>query len=125
MTEKCLERKKSSPLRVYVFIRTDIPLADQLVQVSHSCLLAGAAYKPNDKTYVVMCQVRNEQELIDMSILLEEFGVRYEIFHEPKNAGGKCLGWTSIATEPIEMIEHSKIKLWTHFSFSDIVNKLL
>lgn len=112
---------------VYAIVRKDIPLADQLVQLGHACLEAGAAfYRPSVGTVIqsdgqirhtrevaslVALQVPDQTALIAASKDLTNAGIRHEIFFEPDDA----MGWTALTTEPISgKIRESlrKYKLW-------------
>lgn len=86
---------------MYSFIRTDIPLADQIVQTGHSSLLAGAAFKPPDGHYFILIGIDSLKELLEVAEDFNDRQIRYEAFYEPSNAAGVELGWTSITTEPI------------------------
>lgn len=48
----------------YVFVRKDIPLADQLVQVGHVCLEAGSSFGPASGTpFMVLLEVKDSEHL--------------------------------------------------------------
>lgn len=89
---------------VNVFIRKDIPLVDQMVQIGHSCLLAGAAFDPRAKDFLHLYQVEDESELIRIMTELDLACIMYRVFYEPGNASGDKLGYTSLATEPGAML---------------------
>jgi len=112
---------------VYVIVRTDIRLRNQLVQLGHACLEAGAAfYRPSIGTTVQADgQIRHEREVASLIALqvpdqaallvaaeeLTKAGIRHEIFFEPDHG----MGWTALTTEPIsgKMREtFKKYKLW-------------
>jgi len=83
-------------------VRTDIPLADQVVQVGHACLEAGAlfglAHPPARPCYLVLLGVSSEKHLRWALAGLEELGVRYTVFFEPDDD----MGYTVACAEPVE-----------------------
>ena|SRR5688572_29232313 len=85
---------------ISVFVRKDIPFVDQMVQIGHSCLLAGAAFDPSEKDFLHLYQVEDESELLSIASELDKSCIMYRMFHEPGNADGTKLGCTSLATEP-------------------------
>lgn len=99
---------------INVFVRTDIALADQIVQVGHACLLAGASFQPNNKDFLKLYAVDNEDELLRIAGSLSDDCVMHEIFHEPANMDGIKLGFTSLATEPVQTLNLDNLKLWSY-----------
>ena len=72
---------------VYVIVRTDIPLEQQIVQACHGALEAGfSSEKPHASPHLVVCEVRDETELLDAAGYLERSGISFELFHEPWRA---------------------------------------
>jgi hypothetical protein len=52
----------------YVLLRKDISPEQQIVQAAHATLEAGFIYKKPDQTsYLIVCEVENEQELLEAS----------------------------------------------------------
>lgn len=80
---------------IYVFIRTDIPIADQLCQVGHVCLEAGKVFSPPNHTHIVVLAVKDESSLMKLSTRLEGEQIKFVNFYEPDDD----MGITSIATE--------------------------
>lgn len=101
---------------LYVFVRKDIPLADQLVQSSHACLEAGRAFLPPPHTNVVLLAVENETSLL--KALEDIVPIKYEVFFEPDpiDDGSKnSMGYTAACTEPISGDQKRlfrKFKMW-------------
>lgn len=50
---------------VYCFVRTDIPIADQIVQVGHACIEAGKRFQHPDNTHLVLLNMPNQDKLVD------------------------------------------------------------
>lgn len=98
---------------VYVFIRKDIPLADQLVQVGHVCLLAGKVFGHPDNTHVILLQLNDQAHLVNTFWELEVLSkIKCVNFYEPDDE----MGFTAISTQPIYGKDREKLKeyhLWT------------
>jgi hypothetical protein len=82
---------------LYVFIRTDIPVRDQLCQVGHSCAHAGKLFKHPDETHIVLLKVKNEKALTKAAYLCAAHDIKFTMFYEPDDQ----MGHTSLATETI------------------------
>ena len=83
---------------VYVFVRADISLPDQIVQVGHACLEAGHHFKqPKEPCNLVLLSVSSEEHLREAVEQAELAGVQSFVFYEPDNG----LGLTAACTEPI------------------------
>ncbi len=99
---------------VYVLVRTDLDLADQVVQVGHACFEAGQRFGQSGPTpLLVVLAVGAEAE---MAGALEEIrlrGVKAVGFIEPDRG----LGLTAACTEPISTPAHKRPlrhrPLWT------------
>ena len=95
---------------IYTFIRTDIPLAQQLVQVGHSCFEAGRHAKGTKIPNLVLCQISDKTELEKILDVHFEHCRLYP-FYEPDND----LGLTSITTQPVGLEDRKhfkRYKLW-------------
>ncbi len=83
---------------MYVFVRTDIPLADQIVQVGHVCLEAGNQFpQPEKPSHLVLLAVSSQAKLLDAASKIGLTGRSYIVFFEPDND----LGFTAICTGPL------------------------
>jgi hypothetical protein len=93
-----------------VLVRTDISLADQVVQVAHVCLEAGYRFgRPaGESCPLVLLGVPSEAHLRDAVTWLEASGARCATFYEPDDE----LGWTAACTEPLD---HSCRRLLRRF----------
>jgi hypothetical protein len=79
-------------------VRTDIPLADQIVQVGHACLEAGFKFqKPDAIIHLVVVGVESQKQLLTTLEGLNLRDIRYVMFFEPDNG----FGFTSACTEPL------------------------
>ena len=97
----------------YVFIRTDLPIAQQTVQAVHAAYEAGIKFgiKKDGIDSVVICQVKSEQELELISTKLDYKETPFVEFYEP-DIGNQL---TSIATGALQNGQRkhlSKYKLW-------------
>jgi len=101
---------------VYVFVRTDIPLADQLVQVGHACLEAGNRFEqPEIASNMVLLRVGSEWELDRAVDEASRRGVLMTKFWEPD----WNLGYTAACSEPVfgeQRNVFKKYELWTEHS---------
>ena len=97
---------------VYVLVRTDIPLADQIVQVGHVCLEAGFKYRrPNETSNLVVLSVDSENHLLASIEKLSLRGIQVVVFHELDDQ----MGFTAACTEPLKVIhrrEFRRFPLW-------------
>lgn len=100
---------------VYVFIRTDIPIADQIVQVSHASLEAGSKFlQTHDSPYVVLIGIKNSEELLDVQDLLNIRNIDYSMFYEPDDN----MGYTAICTSPVSRKRKGIFKNFNLWEFS-------
>lgn len=97
----------------YVFIRTDLPVEQQIVQACHAAIEAGHTFEKlsNHPASLIMLQVPNKEKLeIAMKRTIER-GIRCQEFLEPD----WDYGLTAFATEQITADKRktfSKYKLW-------------
>ena len=81
-----------------MFVRTDIPLADQMVQVAHACLEAGFKYqRPSEMVNMVVLSVDTENHLLSSIERLGLRGIQCVVFLEPDDH----MGFTAACTEPL------------------------
>jgi len=81
----------------YVFIRTDLTAAQQIVQAAHATYEAGWKFeKPEHPLHLILFGVENEAELLKASERIGIHGVDHCMFYEPD-----LPGYTAIATEPL------------------------
>ena len=86
---------------IYVWVRTDIPLAQQMVQACHASVLAGRDFQHHNDTHLVLLSVANEEELKSVAFFLESIKTKFQIFYEPDLFGEDEMGYTAIASEII------------------------
>ena len=100
------------PTYAYVLVRTDIPLADQVVQVGHACLEAGFKFqKPDEPIHLVVVSIESETQLLTALERIRLVGIELVAFHEPDDD----MGFTAACTEPLSAIyrrEFRDYQLW-------------
>src|ERR1700752_695307 len=78
-----------APHYVYVLVRSDLPLADQIVQVGHACLEAGSRFPwPEGAPHLVVLSVRSQAQLRDAAREAQAMGIRCVVFDEPDDGMG-------------------------------------
>lgn len=84
---------------IYVFIRKDLSLPQQVVQSSHACIEAAKSFLSNDleHPHLVVLGVKGEHQLYTAAQKLDKAGIRYRTFIEPDRNDEA----TAIATEPV------------------------
>jgi hypothetical protein len=96
-----------------VLVRTDIPLADQIVQVGHACLEAGWQFAPPAvPCHLVVLAVLSEAHLHAAIAAAALAGIRCVVFHEPDDE----LGATAACSEPITGVARRvfrRLPLWS------------
>lgn len=106
---KTAKRKVRPPeMYTYCFVRKDIPMFAQLVQLGHACLQRPA---PDQVNNLILFEVKNEDHLVQTKAYLESRGIDAYMFYEPDYD----MGYTAIATEPIEGEDRkmfAKFNLW-------------
>lgn len=97
-----------------MFVRTDLPLAQQIVQAVHAAYEAGRDYAREEpysdqRFSVVICQIPNEQKLLFEYERLKRNGTVSTLFREP-DIGNQA---TAFATEPVaDRKFFSRYQLW-------------
>ena len=82
----------------YVFIRKDIPLHQQLVQVGHAALEAGFRFpQPDQTSSLIVLEVPDKQSLLSIQDRLTSKAIEHYTFFEPDFD----MGESAICTTPI------------------------
>ena len=83
---------------VYTYIRTDLPIEQQIIQASHSALEAGRELKKPDKvSHLILLEAKSEADLLTIANELSERDIKFSLFYEPDYNRG----YTSLTTEPL------------------------
>jgi hypothetical protein len=98
---------------LYVFVRTDLPLPQQVIQAIHAAYESAGMFDDNTSTThsLVLCQIKSEKDLIKTSNRLDYYGIQHHIFKEPDIQNQQ----TALCTEPVTQDQRSlfsKYKLW-------------
>jgi hypothetical protein len=95
-----------------VLVRTDLPLAHQIVQVGHACLEAGRQFaQPTQPRNLVVLGVDSELQLRATIEHAASLGIHFAAFHEPDDA----MGLTAACSEPVTGIARRafrRMSLW-------------
>jgi hypothetical protein len=83
---------------VYVLVRADLSLEQQLVQASHAALEAGFEFeRPASTANLVLLSVENRGELELAAERLNARGIEHHLFYEPDFG----IGHSALATRPL------------------------
>ena len=100
---------------VYVFVRQDLSIPQQLVQASHACLQSGILFSDQHNLLVpsslVIIGVPDKQALNRMAVKLLHYNIDHVPFYEPTDDEGL----TAIASRPVVFEEKaffSTHQLW-------------
>lgn len=98
---------------MYIFIRKDLTVPQQIVQASHAALEAGFAYnQPAGSTYIVLISIKNQSDLTKVSDRLTSQGIDHQKFFEPDYD----TGYTAIATRPLFGTEREPLKRYSLYT---------
>lgn len=100
---------------VYIVVRNDIKKEHQLVQACHSALESGLTFdRPKHGViHLVVLSVDNEVELNEVALQLEKQDIKYEKFYE----SWRSMGFTSLATEPVNKQEEGVLRILPLLSY--------
>lgn len=103
---------------MYVLVRNDLPLADQLVQVGYACLEAGSRFQPAPcSSNLIALRVDGEVPLLASVEKIEAAGIRCIIFHEPDHG----MGYTAACSEPVSGSQRRVFRTFPLWTPSDII----
>lgn len=112
-------RNADDKTRIYVFVRTDLVLAQQAVQAAHAAAEAGALfYRPEEHgvASLILLQLADIDALATTQAALAEKGIAFTTFHEPDQdatrAPGTPVGLSAIGTRPMAPAEWSFLRKW-------------
>lgn len=88
-----------------MFVRTDIPIAQQIVQSNHAALEAGLAYGAAhhlaQTSSIILLAVKNEYQLLKAQAHVNSHNITTHAFFEPDAHLGYEPGFTAFATAPV------------------------
>lgn len=84
---------------VYVFVRADLPVEQQMVQASHAALEAGFRFEqPAQTASLVLLSVPDMPALESAAQRLAQYDIDHHLFYEPDFGP---MGHSALATRPI------------------------
>lgn len=94
---------------IYAFIRKDLAIEHQLVQLAHAAYEAGKKFQDQAGiSNLVLFAAQDETEIEDIKDYLSFEGIDYVSFYEPDYNRG----YTSICTAPISGSARKKFSKW-------------
>ena len=103
----------------YTFIRTDIPIAQQIVQAAHATLeaglKAGQTSKFHETTSIILLEAHSEEKLLEAHGNITQAGIDCALFYEPDDHLGYDPSYTSFATIPITADQRHHFKKYRLF----------
>lgn len=83
---------------IYVLVRQDIPLEQQMVQACHAAAEAGFAFAaPAETSSLIVCTVPDRAALESAKERMTRYGIQAQMFYEPSWS----MGHSALASEPI------------------------
>jgi hypothetical protein len=96
-----------------VLVRTDIPFANQLVQVGHACLEAGHRFpQPAEPCHLVLFGVADEDRLKRAVEAIRRQGLRVAVFYEEDYPAGHTAACTEPVPEGEQQRPFRRFRLW-------------
>ena len=90
---------------MYLFVREDLSVPQQIVQTSHAVNFLNHAHPHNHDSHFVLCGTKSEDELIRVSEDLMMSDIKFQMFFELD-----INGYTAIATVPLKGNERKPMK---------------
>lgn len=114
-----ISRSQEDKTRIYVFVRTDLVLPQQAVQVGHAAAEAGSLfYRPAEHgvASLILLQVADDKALRHANNLLAERGIQSIAFFEPDQDAtqlpGSPVGYSAIGTQPVPISDWGFFRKW-------------
>lgn len=85
---------------VYVIVRKDLSLPQQVVQACHATLESVRLKPPKPPQVhpnIIVCGAKDEQKLLKYAAKIERAGIQFALFQEPDRDNE----YTALATEPV------------------------
>jgi hypothetical protein len=103
---------------IFVFVRTDLPMADQMVQVGHVCAQAASMFAIPERCRLVLIGVESGRALRSAIEHCTRFDIRTSAFYECDSVSADVeepMGLTAACTEPVGRIGRRHLRrfpLW-------------
>lgn len=89
----------------YLLVREDLTKGQQITQAGHAAYEAGKTLDPEKlATHMVVLSIKNQEELLQASRMLENQGIAHCLFFEPDYG----IGESALATRPIQCPKERK-----------------
>ncbi len=101
---------------VYVFVRRDLPIADQMVQAAHVCLEAGQRFCVPCHCPLVLLQVADEPALHRALQHCRRYDIATHTFTEPdatEEFPQTPMGLTAACTPPLNTAQRRRMRPFT------------
>lgn len=98
-------------LYFYLFVRKDLPVADQACQIAHAAAEAGKLFQIPDHCFLVLLHVENKSELLAVAERIAKHDIRLHMNVEPDDD----MLETALCTEAITKAQRGFLrgyKLW-------------
>ena len=95
----------SDTLYIYVFVRRDISLPQQIVQVGHVCGVSGEKFGEKGSN-IVLLGIENQEALLELSFLFDHNAIEHVKFLEPDDD----MGYSSLATSPLTSEKRKRVQ---------------
>lgn len=105
---------------VFIFVRYDLPLPQQLVQTNHATMKMASLYGIEGTPNIALIGVSDIVELRNVSRLLSDLEVPHHDWYEPDFD----LGFTAIATAPISGAQRTALSHYDTWKRSRAVSSI-
>lgn len=118
------ENQEETNYTIYVFVRKDIPLEQQLVQLGHAAAEVGRSFyaEGHGTASLIALSVPDEQALLTAQRMLRPSKLRTVLFHEPDFG----IGNAALGVEPVEPQKRELFRNWSLWrpDMSDLASSL-
>lgn len=105
---------------VYVLVREDLEIEQQLVQACHAAYEVGlASAAPAETSRMIVCTVPDREALLFASERLRERGVAHEMFFEPDFD----IGHSALATHPLRGAQRKPLRRYPMYKIDSMASK--
>lgn len=101
---------------VYCFVRGDLPLHQQVVQVGHACIEAANAFNLSTPHNLIVLKAKDEEALFNIQVYLDKIeGLEYTHFYEPESIdppGVTAICTNLVSPDNIQPFRRFKLPFW-------------
>lgn len=104
---------------VYVLVREDISLEQQMVQASHAALEAGFRFQQpaGDTSSLILLSIPNRESLENAARELQLVGIDHHMFFEPDFD----MGHSALATRPLYGAERKRMRKYPLYRATELL----